>query len=156
MKSIAHSLFILVVFASLSACTTVRQPTLPKNSGNYGEIIAVAPEVVWNTSVGDLLREKAALPLFGLPQPEPMFNVVELKEQGFNGLYKTHRNILKIEINPANKPSVQVNKNIYAREQAFILIKAPDLDALHQIIIDRLEQILWLFHDEEIERLKIV
>ncbi len=130
-----------------------RRDMLPRNSGNQGEVIVVAPSQVWTTSYRDAVGQAMNVIMYGLPQGELLLKRVELKEEGFNDMFHTHRNILKIEVHPKQETSVQVRHDVYARQQLFIVINLQNLEELPGVLDSRMNQILNLFHEAEIERL---
>lgn len=130
-----------------------RKDLLPRNSGNLGEVVVVAPAEVWATDLGTHLSKAMSAVLYGLPQDELLLTRVKLKESGFNDMYRTHRNVLKIEVHPKQKSSVRVRKNVYSRQQVYILITLQELDDLRAIVDRHMPQILKQFFDAEIDRL---
>ncbi|MEQ9187799.1 MAG: DUF4837 family protein [Cryomorphaceae bacterium] len=147
-----YVVFILCVV--LSGCGEAsRSNLLPGNSGNSGEVIVVAPSEVWSTSYADVIGNAMGETFYGLPQDELLLKRVELKEAGFNDMFRTHRNVLKIEIHPDKKTSVQVRRDVYARQQLYILINLKSLEELPAVLEGRMGQILRLFHEAEITRL---
>ncbi|NQV51555.1 MAG: DUF4837 family protein [Flavobacteriales bacterium] len=144
---------ILSVILLVGCGEASRQDTLPRNSGNTGEVVVVAPSQVWTTSYRDAIGKAMNVIMYGLPQDELLLKRVELKEQGFNDMFRTHRNILKIEVHPKQKTAVQVRRDVYARQQLFIVINLQNLEELSGVLDSRMGQILALFHEAEIDRL---
>lgn len=152
MINLSIRLIILVLF--LSACGEAsRQNLLPRNTGNLGEIVVVAPDAFWNLSEADVFRAQLNKEMYGLPQGERIFHCVEVKGSGFKDLFKTHRNILEVKVSKDLENKVVARREVYSRQQLYVTITASNLQGLNATIKERSDQILQLFHDEETTRL---
>ncbi len=150
------SLFIIVALlaGSFVGCGEAsRKDLLPRNTGSKGEIAVIAPDEVWNLSTGDTLSASLDQLMYGLPQDELLLKRIEIKESGFNDFFKTHRNILKVEVRTNARTAVQVRRDVYARQQLFIVIRVQSLDELPGVLKSRVKDIMTLFHQAEIDRL---
>ena len=65
----------LSVFLCFCSCSESNEKLLPGSSGNINNISVVASNTLWESSVGDLIRENFSRPIYGLPQAEPVFNL---------------------------------------------------------------------------------
>ena len=65
----------LSVFLFFCSCSESNEKLLPGSSGNINNISVVASNTLWESSVGDLIRENFSRPIYGLPQAEPVFNL---------------------------------------------------------------------------------
>jgi hypothetical protein len=150
----AASVISFLILLGLVGCGEAsRLDILPRNSGSLGEVAVVAPSEVWSTSTGDALRTALNQVMYGLPQDELILKRLELKEQDFSDMFRTHRNVLKIEVHPKKESSVQVRKDVYSRQQVFILISVQNTDDLPAVLDQHSAHILQLFHEAEVDRL---
>jgi hypothetical protein len=142
------------LLAFLASCGEAsRKNLLPRNSGNLGEIAVVAPPELWSTSYADVVRKGLDSIMYGLPQDELLLTQLEIKDSGFNDMFRTHRNVLKIEVDPQKESKVLVKRDVYARQQVFILIQIKSFDELSDVITRHRKSILDYFFQEEITRL---
>lgn len=126
---------------------------LPGNSGNQGEILVVAPTELWSSDESNYLK-RGLLKLFeGLPAEEPLFTSIEVKAESFGAVFKTHRNILEFSIDRTNPTSVIKRENIHAKQQTQIIVTLNGLRDLEGFMQTQFDQILWTFHNAEIDRL---
>jgi hypothetical protein len=146
-------IFISLVFTVFACGEASRKDLLPGNTGNKGEIAVVASRAIWNTSDGDVIRSSLRVPMYGLPQEETLLTRLEIDETGFNDHFKTHRNVLKFEIHPDKETKVYIKRNVFARQQVFILIYLKSLDELNSVLEARMPEILNVFYEAEINRL---
>lgn len=146
---------ILPLVLLTSACEEGnKQSYLPGNSGNQGELLIVAPTSFWNDSDADFLRN-AMLTLYpSLPAAEPFFTSVEVKQEGFSDLFKTHRNILEFRIDHTNQTSIAIKRNVYAKQQTFVIVTLNKIGDLKSLAEHHFTQILWEFHNAELSRLE--
>lgn len=145
---------LLVLFLNLVACgETDKGALLTGNTGNQGEIVVVAPAVIWDSDLGDVLRQSLAEIMPGLPAPEPMFQPVEVFSTGFRDIFKTHRNVLHIDVDPQQETSVKIKRDVYAREQLYVVISLQQKEDIKAVIEEHMEQLLWHFHKAELDRL---
>ena len=104
---------------------------LPRSSGSINELLIVTDsKVQWEGAFGDSLRAFFAREQIGLPQPEPVFDVINIASKDLGDLYKKYHNIFIAEINPnAAGASFEVQKNVWSDPQRVIRIAAPDVNA---------------------------
>jgi len=129
----------LSVFLFFCSCSESNEKLLPGSSGNINNISVVASNTLWESSVGDLIRENFSRPIYGLPQAEPVFNLNYIPSKIFSGFATKSRTILKLHI--GNKESISNFKNTYASPQIIVQVTAPNKEALSQLILDNISSI---------------
>ncbi len=129
----------LSVFLFFCSCSESNEKLLPGSSGNINNISVVASNTLWESSVGDLIRENFSRPIYGLPQAEPVFNLNHIPSKIFSGFATKSRTILKLHI--GNKESISNFKNSYASPQIIVQVTAPNKEALSQLILDNISSI---------------
>ena len=149
----SFGIIIISIFTLIACGEASRKDLLPRNTGSKAEIAVVAPDAVWKTSTGDTLSRSMDQLMYGLPQDELLLKRIEIKESGFSDFFKTHRNILKFEVHPDKKNAVQVRRDVYARQQLYIVISVQSLEDLPSVLKTRIMDIMMLFHQAEIDRL---
>jgi len=117
MKNNGIVLFFLFLYFS---CADDNQKLLPNSSGNINNISVVTSDELWDGKVGDLVREKFAQPIYGLPQIEPVFSLRHIPSKIFTGFATKSRTILKIDID--ENEGVFNFKNTYAIPQRIIQV----------------------------------
>lgn len=75
MKRLA--LYFLVALGFFS-CSSDKSEYLPRANGNPGDIVLIMDSVQWNGDLGREVRKVFADDVAGLPQPEPMFDVIAI------------------------------------------------------------------------------
>ncbi len=147
-------LIYLSILLSLSACNL--QPgehTLTNITGKAGELVVVINKNAWESFPGDTIRKYFARPQPGMPQYEPIFNLVNISPDKFSNMFKTHRNLLIINKSKDNdKQNIEFKKNMWAKHQASIRIFGSNDKRIAKTIADKHEIIEKFFLDAEIDR----
>lgn len=120
-------LLTLLAFALLLAgCKSGSKRTLlPNVSGKAGEVLAVIEREQWEGNLGVAIREVLSGDTPYLAQREPLFNLSNVPAGSFTNMFKMHRNLLLVNINPQNQQNGVVYKNnVWAQPQAVVQINA--------------------------------
>ena len=114
MKRIVKIAALAAMVLALAGCKgRNRGPLLPNVSGEAGEIVVVIDKDNWEGEIGNALRGILADDTPYLAQREPLFNLANVPPGSFNNMFKMHRNILILNINPQN----QTTGMMYKRDQ---------------------------------------
>lgn len=104
---------------------------LPEAGGRPSEVLVVGDTC---SVVGDELRRCVA----GLPQQEPMFDVVEPchGRDGLTAQDRLHHNIVVVTIDSTRCPrtTVTYERDVYARRQIVVSVSAPSVESLRRDI----------------------
>ena len=128
MKRIVRLVAILAAAVSLLGCKEGNKRTLlPNVSGKAGEVLVVIEREQWEGNLGVAIRETLAMDTPYLAQREPLFSLSNVPPGSFNNMFKMHRNLLLVNINPQNASNGVVYKNnLWAQPQAVVQINAAD------------------------------
>ncbi|WP_366185666.1 DUF4837 family protein [Flavobacterium ovatum] len=98
----AHFLFLLLSL-SLFSCKDKEDVVTKKATGKINTISIVIDDQLWNSEVGDSIRNKFASPVIGLPQEEPLFNINQYPTKLLEGFMTDSRNIVVVKKEEVNK-----------------------------------------------------
>lgn len=145
--------FTLSVFTLLS-CTT--EPNmLPRFTGSAGEIVVIANNGIWQSNLGDSIREFFEQATPHLPQPEAKFYLGQYEESGFNNLLQQHRNIFVISIDSKHpKNELNLIRSKWSKGQIVVQLKALTVDEAIHLFVENKSAIMDLFDEAEKERLQ--
>ena len=111
MKRIVKIAALAAMVLALAGCKgRNRGPLLPNVSGKAGEIVVVIDKDNWEGEIGNALRGILADDCPYLAQREPLFNLANVPPGSFNNMFKMHRNILILNINPQNQTTGMMYK----------------------------------------------
>ena len=131
-----------------------RAPLLPNVSGKAGEIVVVIDKDNWEGNIGNTLRSILADDCPYLAQREPLFTLANVPPGSFNNMFKLHRNILILNINPQNqKTGMQYQRDQWARPQSLAQINAWDEEGALAILEEAKEQLPEFFEQAERDRI---
>lgn len=109
-----------------------------RSKGLPSELLLVVDKAVWESPVGDTLRQLVEGPVPGLPQAESFFRVTRILTPYYTQMYTTMHSKLFVQIDPEEKSAmVGVSRNVTARPQIEVTVKAPDLQSLCHMLSTR-------------------
>ncbi|NJO88596.1 MAG: DUF4837 family protein [Chloroflexia bacterium] len=137
---------IVLLFAIVStffACGGNNSNLWPNATGKPGELLLIVDDNKWSSPVGDSLKEVFRSEVYGLPQSEPMFDIIQIPNNAFSKLFETHRNIVRVRISPQNEENyVKVKRNVWAKPQVVFEIKAKNDSEFYNMFSKYKESIL--------------
>lgn len=150
-RACLHMLTGFFVFINLiflpGACDTVNNQggasggIKPSITGGAGEVLVVMDKFNWENSAGEVLLDILKEEYPGLPQSEPLFDVLHITAASFNNLYQFHRSIILTTIQSGIEPRIRFRENVWAKPQIMIQLEAPTGEALKKLISDNEERI---------------
>lgn len=131
MKPYNKCLFVLtaLLLFAVSSCDDRKEgPKKDRSAGGTSEILVVTQnDEQWNGMIGDTIRNFFLQAQYGLPQPEALNKLSHLNVNGFNEMFKKHKCILIVEINPNVKEAVvETGEDLWAAPQRVVKIIAPN------------------------------
>ena len=140
--------FVLLAYMLVfSSCDTVNQQggiagrIMPNITGGAGEVLVVMDQFNWDNSAGQLLQDILKEEIAGLPQSEPLFDVLQVTAASFDGIYQFHRTIVLTKIESGLEPAVRYRENVWAKPQIMVQLEAPTGTALKELISENEESI---------------
>jgi hypothetical protein len=114
---------------------------MPNITGGAGEVLVVMDQFNWENSAGDLLQDILKEEYPGLPQSEPLFDVIQVTAGSFDGVYQFHRSIVLTKVESGLAPNIRFRENIWAKPQIMVQMEAPTGAALKELISENEKQI---------------
>ena len=134
-------LFVIASFLLLaSSCDTASQQggmagrIMPNVTGGTGEVLVVMDQFNWENSAGDLLQDVLKEEYPGLPQSEPLFDVIQVTASSFDGVYKFHRSVVLTTVSSGLEPKIRYRENVWSKPQIMVQMEAPTATALRELI----------------------
>lgn len=143
---------LFVSLISLFACTPSGEEILPGITGKAGELIIVAEDKYWDATMGDPIIDLLAADIMGLPQAEPLFDPVQVDPSNFTSIFKTHRNIFIVDVDPSKKEALEIRKDSWATPQIVVQLIAADTARVRAILAAKGKTIANHFLDMEKKR----
>lgn len=145
-------LIFLSVLAAFAGCDDGREYK-KEAAGNPYEIVVVAPDDLWEGAAGDTLCSILQEDVEMLNQPEPLFDIVRTSPDKFNNILTRHRNIIRMETDPAAaKTTVDAAYDVDAKPQLILYMRSSDADSLADYLSRHRTRIRQLLNDTEIAR----
>ena len=155
MKRIVKIAAFAAMVLALAGCKgRNRGPLLPNVSGKAGEIVVVIDKDNWEGEIGNALRGILADDCPYLAQREPLFNLANVPPGSFNNMFKMHRNILILNINPQNQTTgMMYKRDQWARPQSVAQVNAYGQEDALAIIAEAKDQLPEFFEAAERDRI---
>lgn len=141
---------------ALFACTNKdKTGRKDRSSGGTSEILVVTQnDEQWEGMIGDSIRAFFLQAQYGLPQPEAINKLAHLNVNGFTDMFKKHKCILLVEINPnLEKPVVETGEDLWSAPQRVIKIIAPSRTSWCEAFNQQKEAYKVLYDKVERERI---
>lgn len=121
-------LFIFSFLLLLQSCSEkdMSKNLLPDVTGKAGEILLIIDDRYKSTEAGTAIQNVLMAEHVGLPQPEPLFDLIPIPKSGFKNLLQKYRNIIQVDINPnVEESQIKLRRDLWASTQLFISLEAP-------------------------------
>lgn len=143
----------LFLCLSIMSCKD-KKPGLAPLSGTANEILVVMNKTQWDGAPGDTVKQWFGQQQLGLPQPEPVFNIINLPQDFFDKSFKAYRSILNVNISPdIDSAKIYFKDSPWAATQKYFQIDAPDDAAFFRIFDANKQAMLDVFLKSEQDRL---
>jgi len=129
---------------------------LPNITGKTGEVIIIIDPIYCEGATGDTLKKIFSQPYPSLPQEENIFTMAHIANADFNYVFKTHRNLIFININkttPEDSTQIIIKKNVWAKGQLIFDCRAPNGIAMAKALSKQQNKIVSLINAKERERI---
>jgi uncharacterized protein DUF4837 len=152
-KAILGTFISILIFVSCNP-NKVRDSLMANVTGQAGEVVLVIEKSFWEGAIGDSIKNFFLQPQIGLPQPEPLVDLVNIPSRAFTDIFKTHRNIIYTYISSSvKKPEVLIKRDFHSSPQLYISIEAPNSKSFMELFIKNRERILAAILKIEKERI---
>lgn len=146
-KIIALALTGLLII--LTSCNNTPKKTyLPESIGPINSLVVVMDNQLWESKVGDHVRQHFAAPVPGLPWEEPLFTINQLPEKSFSGSILNTRSILFIAKDTFNLAHIKTN--VYASPQKVSVVKGMSEEEIIKNLDAKADEMIKAFKDLEI------
>ncbi|MFB6257201.1 MAG: DUF4837 family protein [Flavobacteriales bacterium] len=125
-------------------------------SGAEGEVVLTVPKGERNKAVGDTVAAVLSRSIFGLPRPEPSFDIVRVNRSKLTGILKDHRNIFVVSVSSEydHAAKMGVAEDRWAKGQLYFRLSGNDKDSVIKHFLARSEMIIDRLEKAERERMK--
>lgn len=136
MRGILRQYFLVLVVGLLTfSCKNKSEGYKPVVAGKAGELLIVIDGKWKNTKGGKYIRQMMIQPYLGLPQEEPIFDIMVAPHDAFTSYMKTIRNIVVADISSGiTKDTIHYYKSLWAKEQAVVRVSAKTPEAFEELI----------------------
>ena len=155
MNKIGHLLTSLIISVVVYSCSDTITSEKKATGGTSELLVVTASPEQWQGVVGDSVKAIFGQYIESLPQPEPLFDILNASVKKFenNPLYASHSLILVLNNDTAGKKvPIDVVRNKWASHQIIITLTAPDDSVLLALLSQYDEAIIELFKKNQFDR----
>ena len=142
-----RSILFLLLLISLG-CDDGNKVYITNSSGILNMVNIVTENELWESELGEKIRESMASDAEGLPQKEPLYKIRHIPTKAFTGFAKKNRTFIKFSLGNDNK--FEVAKDSFARPQSGIFIEGQSIKDLINIFDENEKKILSVINSTEI------
>jgi len=153
MQTLTKILFLIIIPFSFFSCDEINERVLPSITGKPGDLLIVMDSVYYNYSAGEAVKQIFSQEQDGLPQQEPLFNLIQVPHRSFARIFHPMRNVLMVNIEKDANIKLAVRKDVWAKSQLLVTITAPTGDVAAETINKNAAVLLDYFNNKEIGRL---
>lgn len=147
-------LLAFVAFAFMVSCSSDATHMHKNITGRAGELVVVISKQSWEGEPGKVVRETLAQSHVGLPQDEPLFDVIDVPPAAFKDIFRSTRNIMHTSISSTiSEPGVFFQDDVWAYPQATVQVKAKNVEEFEKLVLENKDKILSYFLLAEKERI---
>jgi hypothetical protein len=154
MNIFRNFLIILTLAQLIVSCDEMNERVLPSCTGKAGDLLVVVDSFYYNHQTGEAIERIFSQEQVGLPQREPLFNLIQVPHRSFARIFQTTRNVIMVNIEPESKIKLAVTKDVWSESQLVITIDAPSDELAAQTIAKNADALLDYFNDKELARLQ--
>ena len=156
MKKYFKMMAVITLACMMMACD--ERPNLSRKDRSVGgtsEIMVVTQNIEqWEGVIGDSIRHFFLDYQYGLPQPESRNELTHINVAGFTDMFKKHKNIIEVDINPSLEKAVaETAEDLWAAPQRYVRISAPTATAWIELFEKQKEIYQQWFDKVERERI---
>lgn len=130
-----------------------KQGILHTSTGRTYELLVVAKNNVWDSSLGDTIKTYIGQTAPWLFSKEPYFDISRIEPKNFGDLYKMYRNILVIDIDSKYKTTkLNLSNNVFAKPQKIVKLLSPDKASAQIAFKTKFQSIIDNFQENEVIR----
>ncbi len=124
------------------------------SGGRTSEILVVISNGLWDSPIGDSIKTIFQSTPPWSAREEPEYIITHIPYKAFGNVYQKQRNILYIKKGEVSKPKIELRRNVYAKPQSFVSIRANSAKKLLNTLVKFQKRIKQNFHQNELTRIK--
>ncbi|MCD8301434.1 MAG: DUF4837 family protein [Prevotellaceae bacterium] len=153
------TLLLLVLSCALLvvACDKNDKPALASSKGLPCELLVVCDPQIMNSDLKDSVKAITEADAPGLGSAENIFRVNNIGTAGYTSVFWAMHSKVFFQIDKAVKtPVVGVSRNVKAKPEIEVFVKAPDIDSMRKFLSEQREFIQQVIMEFQVTRLSTV
>lgn len=150
-----RSFFFLLGSLLLIQCSDSKEGFIPGYSGSFGEVVIVVENAIWKSDIGDSIVKYVNPSLYGFPQDEKAFTLIQIPPNKFQSVLRTHRSVIMInDLKEAHvsKGDLQIRKSMWAKGQVVVELNSASRAQLIDLLKEKGETAVRVLQNTELNR----
>lgn len=150
----SKTLFLFLLVTVLVSCQKKTDTLNQENASDINTISVIIDDQLWNSEVGDSIRNKFASPVLGLPQEEPLFTIKQFPVKLFEGFSTGSRNMIIVK--KSDKNLFQIKANEFAETQNSFHISGKSTNEILYLLEKHTAEIIKRMRETEIKANQLI
>lgn len=150
----SKTLFLFLLVTVLVSCQKKTDTLNQENASDINTISVIIDDQLWNSEVGDSIRNKFASPVLGLPQEEPLFTIKQFPVKLFEGFSTGSRNMIIVK--KSDKNLFQIKANEFAETQNSFHISGKSTNEILFLLEKHTAEIIKRMRETEIKANQLI
>lgn len=150
----SKTLFLFLLVTILVSCQKKTDTLNQENASDINTISVIIDDQLWNSEVGDSIRNKFASPVLGLPQEEPLFTIKQFPVKLFEGFSTGSRNMIIVK--KSDKNLFQIKANEFAETQNSFHISGKSTNEILFLLEKHTAEIIKRMRETEIKANQLI
>jgi len=144
-----RTLFLLLLIIAASCKDKNKKVYKPASLGAVNTLVVVMETHLWESEIGDKVREHFAAPILGLTWDEAKFTINHMPQRVFSGQTRHRRAVLFVGLDTVN--IAHIKSDLYASPQKVAVIKGRSREEIINNIDEKADDIIASIREMEIK-----
>jgi hypothetical protein len=142
------TLFLFLLIIAISCKDKNQKAYKPASLGAINTLVVVMETHLWESELGDKIREHFAAPILGLTWDEAKFTINHMPQRVFSGQTRHRRSVLFVSLDTVNVAHIKTD--LYASPQKVAVIKGRSREEIMQNIDEKADEFISEIREMEI------
>jgi hypothetical protein len=150
-------IIMLVFLVNFTSCSeegekqSSSKRVMGSSTGRVNEMVVVIDNGLWQGDVGREVRNIFQRDIVGLPQPEPLYRLINVPSNSFNKVFKAARNILIVRKVDGEKAKLTIDSDVYAMPQVVQVLEGNSDETLIKALKKFKDKLVENYHDQDLK-----
>ncbi len=137
------------------SCNNSKDKTkyLPESLSKPSEVLFIVEKSQWDSEIGKIIKDNFTQSFKGIPQDEPIFDIIHVKKSSFKNLFTKYKNIVIINIDNNIVEGITIHENVWARPQVVVDVKCKNEANCITVLKSKINYIIDVLYKKSMQNL---